>query len=251
MDNERHAGDRRTLSGSGNNTNNGDMRPTGSDRTQPVGSYRSRPSSSAEHAARRPSGFGSVGRAPARAESASQTTPPSSRRYGSFPSAEPSAKAASTRQPHQFGASAQAGTAARRTPGEASENARRKRFAFLRRDSARAPKEERAGRRRGLHALLIALICAALLILILTLIFGSSGTYHQLPTVTRESAATTAPEIAESEAAVLPDATVVPEAAAESEAAVLPESTVPPETAVESDVTAVPEAAFQPDAGAT
>ena len=151
MDNEKRAESRGEYSGRfGDSASAGNRRPTGSFRSQPAGSYRSRPGYQEASAARRPSGFGTIGQ--------EKTAP---RREAPAPK-----------------------------PAEPEPPKREKR--------AKHPEEDRPARerkpRRGLKILLTILVGAAILLLILVLAFGGKGTFHQLPTVERETSASFAPD---------------------------------------------------------
>lgn len=151
MDNEKRAEDRVKYSGRfGDGASTGSQRPTGSFRSQPAGSYRSRPGYQEASAARRPSGFGTIGQEKSDLRRAAPTPKPP----------EPEAPKKKKREKHA--------------------------------------KEERPSRehrsRPGLKILLIVLAGAAVLLLILVLVFGGKGTFHQLPTVERETSASFAPD---------------------------------------------------------
>ena len=159
MDNEKRGLSRSEYNGRFGSSAGGNQRPTGSYRTQPAGSYRSRPGYQEARDARRPTGFGSIDR---RESTASR---------------EPSPEKAPEKKP----------------PEEEKAAKRAERRAL--REARRQEKAERPPRkRRALKALLIALAGVIVLLLALTLLFGGGKTYHQLPTVERESAASFAPD---------------------------------------------------------
>ena len=158
MDNEKRGLSRSEYNGRFGSSAGGNQRPTGSYRTQPAGSYRSRPGYQEARDARRPTGFGSIDRR----ESAASRAPSPEKASEKAPEEEKAAKRAERR---------------------------------ALREARRQEKAERPPRkRRALKALLIALAGVIVLLLALTLLFGGGKTYHQLPTVERESAASFAPD---------------------------------------------------------
>ena len=158
MDNEKRGLSRSEYNGRFGSSAGGNQRPTGSYRTQPAGSYRSRPGYQEARDARRPTGFGSIDRR----ESAASRAPSPEKAPEKAPEEEKAAKRAERR---------------------------------ALREARRQEKAERPPRkRRALKALLIALAGVIVLLLALTLLFGGGKTYHQLPTVERESVASFAPD---------------------------------------------------------
>lgn len=151
MDNEKRGEDRSTYSGRFGDSAGARQRPTGSFRTQPAGSYRSRSGYQDARAARRPSGFATIDREKA------------------APQAENAQRASNVE-----------------APKSAVRPEKKKKAA----PKERPPREKRP--RRGLKALAFVALGAVVLLLLVALLFGGDPkTYHQLPTVERESAAFT------------------------------------------------------------
>lgn len=178
MDNEKRGQSRSEYNGRFCSSAGGNQRPTGSYRTQPAGSYRSRSGYQEAREARRPTGFGSIGPREAAARR-------------SAPDAEKAPDKAPEKKPPEDT------KAARRAEKRALREARKQERA------ARSAEKPRG--RRALKAVLIALAGALVLLLVLTLLFGGNETYHQLPTVERESVASFAPD-----ATPVPGAEVAP-----------------------------------------